>query len=289
MDLNLIKSKLASMQQKSGGSKRDLSVIIWKPAIGKHSVRMVPSAHNKQWPFKELFFHYGIGNRTMISLINFDEKDPIVEFAAQISKSNDKENWQLAKKLQPKMRVFAPVVVRGEEDKGIRLWEFGKEVYMELLAILEDEDVGDFTDPVEGRDLTIDTVGPDQSGRTYNKTSVRVRTKITPLSTNASDVKSWLETQPNPLELFKKYPYEEMKESLLQWLNPESEEEIKPAPINTSTLSPQNTSKIVPELVSAGAGNKYSISTKKNIDDEFDKLFSDTSEPAVADDDDLPF
>jgi hypothetical protein len=74
MDLNLIKSKLASMQQKSGGSKRDLSVIIWKPAIGKHSVRMVPSAHNKQWPFKELFFHYGIGNRTMISLTNLMKK-----------------------------------------------------------------------------------------------------------------------------------------------------------------------------------------------------------------------
>ena len=288
MDLNLIKSKLAAMQQKSGGSKRDLSTIIWKPAIGKHSVRMVPSAHNKQWPFKEVFFHYGIGSRTMISLINFDEKDPIVEFATQISKSNDKENWQLAKKLQPKMRVFAPVIVRGEEEKGVRLWEFGKEVYMELLAILEDEDVGDFTDPVEGRDLTIDTVGPDQSGRTYNKTSVRVRTKITPLSTNGNDVKSWLETQPNPLELFKKYPYEEMKESLLQWLNPESEEEIKPAPITTAGLSPQTTSKTLPEIVAA-AGNKYSISTKKNVDDEFDKLFSDISEPAVADDDDLPF
>lgn len=286
MDLNLIKSKLAAMQQKPGGSKKDLSTIIWKPAIGKHSVRMVPSVYNKQWPFKELFFHYGIGNRTMISLINFDEKDPIVEFATQISKSNDKENWQLAKKLQPKMRVFAPVVVRGEEEKGVRLWEFGKEVYMELLAILEDEDVGDFTDPVEGRDLTIDTVGPDQSGRAYNKTSVRVRTKITPLSTDASEVKNWLETQPNPLELFRKYPYEDMKEALLQWLNPESEvqEEIK-AP------EPAVKPKSAPEMVPSGNGNKYSIAAKKNVDDEFDKLFSDISEPAVADEDedDLPF
>jgi hypothetical protein len=286
MDLNLIKSKLAAMQQKPGGSKKDLSTIIWKPTIGKHSVRMVPSVYNKQWPFKELFFHYGIGNRTMISLINFDEKDPIVEFATQISKSNDKENWQLAKKLQPKMRVFAPVVVRGEEEKGVRLWEFGKEVYMELLAILEDEDVGDFTDPVEGRDLTIDTVGPDQSGRAYNKTSVRVRTKITPLSTDASEVKNWLETQPNPLELFRKYPYEDMKESLLQWLNPESEvqEEVK-------TPEQPVKPKSIPEMVPSGNGNKYSISAKKNVDDEFDKLFNDISEPAVADeeDDDLPF
>jgi hypothetical protein len=286
MDLNLIKSKLAAMQQKPGGSKKDLSTIIWKPVIGKHSVRMVPSVHNKQWPFKELFFHYGIGNRTMISLINFDEKDPIVEFATQISKSNDKENWQLAKKLQPKMRVFAPVVVRGEEEKGVRLWEFGKEVYMELLAILEDDDVGDFTDPVEGRDLTIDTVGPDQSGRAYNKTSVRVRTKITPLSTDASEVKNWLETQPNPLELFRKYPYEDMKESLLQWLNPESEvqEEVK---VPEQPVKPKS----VPEMIPSGNGNKYSISAKKNVDDEFDKLFNDISEPAVADeeDDDLPF
>jgi hypothetical protein len=277
MDLNLIKNKLATLQQKSNTSGNKLSEIIWKPAIGKHSIRMVPSAHNKQWPFKELFFHYGIGNRTMISLINFEEKDPIVEFASQISKTNDKENWQLAKKLQPKMRVFAPIVVRGEEDKGVRLWEFGKEVYMELLAILEDEDVGDFTDPVEGRDLTIDTVGPDQSGRAYNKTSVRVRTKITPLSTDANSVKQWLSTQPEPLTIFKKYTYDEMKEGLLQWLNPESETETPEVKQNTTVAESRTTTP-----------NKYQLPAKKNVDDEFDRLFSTDSEPPVLDDD-LPF
>jgi len=283
MDLNLIKNKLASLQQKQGGGKKDFSTILWKPGIGKHSVRMVPSAYNKSWPFKEVFFHYGIGSRTMISLVNFEEKDPIVEFATQISKSNDKENWQLAKKLQPKMRVFAPVVVRGEEDKGVRLWEFGKEVYMELLAILEDEDVGDFTDPIEGRDLTVDTVGPDQSGRAYNKTSVRVRTKITPLSTDASEVKEWLQTQPEPLTIFKKYPYEEMKEALLQWLNPS--DEVEEAPTTAPVVKES-----APSMVAAGSGNKYSISAKKNVDDEFDKLFSDTSEADVpTEEDDLPF
>ncbi len=39
-----------------------------------------------------------------------------------------------------------------------------------------------------------------------------------------------------------------------------------------------------------GSGNKYSISAKKNVDDEFDKLFSDTSESDVpTEEDDLPF
>ena len=62
----------------------------------------------------------------MISPTSFGEKDPIAEFARQLRQSNDKENWRLAKQLDPKMRVFVPVIIRGEEDKGVRLWQFGK-------------------------------------------------------------------------------------------------------------------------------------------------------------------
>ena len=99
MDLNAIKSKLTSLQnQKQGGQKRDMTLILWKPTVGKHSVRIVPSINDKSYPFKELFIHYGIGNRTMISLENFGEKDPIVEFAKQLKQSGDKDNWLLAKK-----------------------------------------------------------------------------------------------------------------------------------------------------------------------------------------------
>ncbi len=88
MDLSAIKSKLTSLQnQKSGGQKRDMSLILWKPTVGKHSVRIVPAMWDRSNPFKEVLVHYGIGNRTMISLVNFGEKDPIVEFANEISYS----------------------------------------------------------------------------------------------------------------------------------------------------------------------------------------------------------
>jgi hypothetical protein len=76
----------------------------------------------------------------------------------------------------------------------------------------------------EGRDLTIETVGPDVTGTKYNKSSVRPRTKITPLSENANTVKMWLSEQPEILTLYKKYDYDEMKNILLTWLNPETEE-----------------------------------------------------------------
>ena len=122
------------------------------------------------------------------------------------------------------MRVFAPVIVRGEEEKGVRLWEFGKETYLELLSMVADEDIGDFSDIYEGRDLTIETVGPEVTGTKYNKSTVRPRTKITPLSDNATTVKMWLNEQPEILTLYKKYDYDEMKGILLTWLNPETEE-----------------------------------------------------------------
>jgi len=267
MDLSLIKSKLTSMQQKnSGGSKRDLAQIIWKPTPGKHSVRIVPSAYNKANPFKELFFHYGIGNRTMIALNNFGEKDPIVEFAEGLRKTSDKENWAMAKKLSPKMRVFAPVVVRGEEDKGVRLWEFGKQIYMELLAIAEDEDVGDYTDPVEGRDLTIETTDPATNGTGYNQSKVRVRTKVTPLSQDSKQVEAWLTTQPDPASLFKKYGYDEMKNALVEWLNPGEE---------TATEGTEEEAKPAPK-------SNYSLNAKAkpaDVDKAFDDLFKDNDLP----------
>jgi hypothetical protein len=273
MDLSAIKSKLSSLQnQKSGGQKRDMSLILWKPTVGKHSVRIVPAMWDRSNPFKELLVHYGIGNRTMISLVNFGEKDPIVEFAKQLATAGDKENWVMSKKLEPKMRVFAPVIVRGEEEKGVRLWEFGKQIYMELLAIAEDEDVGDYTDPVEGRDLTIETTDPATNGTGFNQSKVRVRTKITALSADSTQVQAWLTTQPDPTTLFKKYAYDEMKSSLLEWLNPGEEtetpaEEPAKAPVAEAPKAP---------------GYSLNAKPKVDVDKAFDDLFSEESN-------DLPF
>lgn len=261
MDLNAIKGKLASLQtQKQGGQKRDMSLILWKPAVGKHSVRVVPAVWDKSNPFKEVFVHYGIGNRTMISLINFGEKDPIVEFAKQLASSGDKENWIMSRKLEPKMRVFVPVIVRGEEEKGVRLWEFGKQIYAELLSLADDPDIGDYTDPIQGRDITIETTGPETNGTSFNQSKVRVRTKTTPLSEDAGEVEKWLNNQPDVFSIFKKYSYDEMKESLLSWLNPEeTAEEAAPAAEEKPATKP--------------ASFALNTKPKASIDDEFAELF----------------
>jgi len=228
MNVDLIKKKLNDLSAPKGGNsnRKDKKALnFWKPTIGKQLVRFVPSKNNPENPFTELYFHYGIGKRTIISPLNFGEKDPIVEFAKELRKTKEPENWKLAKKLEPKMRIFAPVIIRGEEEKGVRLWEFGKSIYQSLLSLAADEEVGDFTDILEGRDMKIETVGPESTGTTYNKSQVLPALKTSTLSDDNNSVEKWLSTQPEPNSFYKKYTFEEIKEFLAEWLNPEESTE----------------------------------------------------------------
>ena len=173
-----------------------------------------------------------------IALSNFDESDPILEFATQLKKSGDKENMEMAKKLYPKFRVFAPVVVRGEEDKGVRFYEFGKMVYQELLGVMADEDYGDITDIQNGRDITVEVIPAAETGKMFNTTTVRVKPNQTPLVEDAKKAEDLLENQKDVLSLFKKYTFEEMKDELQGWLKPSEEDggketEVKAAPSKT--------------------------------------------------------
>ena len=166
MDLSLIKQKLSASQNK--GQKRekvDYSKIFWKPKPGKYQIRILPSEFDKSNPFREVYFHYGFSKGPILALTNWNEKDPIAEFAKNLRKSSDKEDWQLAKKIEPKLRYFVPVLVRGEEAQGARLWEFGKLIYEQLLGIATDEDYGDFTDITDGRDFTVEAVEEVVAGR----------------------------------------------------------------------------------------------------------------------------
>ena len=275
MDLSMLKQKLDTLQSKpQGGQKTDYSTIFWRPTVGKQQIRIVPSTFDSSNPFTELKFYYGITNKVMISPLNFGEKDPIALFAGKLREGEyNKENYILAKKLDAKNRVFVPVVVRGEEDKGVRLWQFGKLVYEELLALAVDDEIGDYTDIVNGRDLTVETVGPEATGTPYNKSSVRVRLKTSPLSEDAALVEKWSNEQPNPKDgLFKNYSFDEMKSALEKWLSPEDD----------------NTEEVVAAPVAAKSTSNFSLDTtkaKQSKVDEFDSLF-DSKEGKT---DDLPF
>ena len=278
MDLNAIKKRLGEMQSQTNNNGGNSKQLFWKPSVGKQVVRVVPNKYNKEFPFTEMKFYYGIGSkRVMASPSNWGEKDPIMEFAKQLRGTNDKENWRLAKKLDPKTRIFAPVVVRGEESEGVKLWQFGKEVYQEFLNMAADDEIGDYTDMAQGRDIKLTTVGPESTGTPYNKTSIGPSLKTSPIAEDSTMVETLLNDQADPMKVFKPLSYDEMKSALQEWLAPEGNEEegsivSEPAVAFDSDVKKSNYSL-----------DTTAASVKKSKAAQFDDLFNDNKT------DDLPF
>jgi len=234
MDLNAIKKRLNQLQTTNNRTSS-----LWKPQPGKTQIRIVPYAFNKDNPFIELFFHYNLNNRSYLSPISFGRPDPIEEFAQKLKGSGSKEDYQLSRKLEAKMRTFAPVVVRGEEKQGVKFWGFGKTVYQELLSIIADPDYGDITDPVNGRDVVVEFITAEESGESFPKTNIRVKPNQTSIS-DEPDVLELVKTQQDIKEIYQELAYDDLTDVLNEWLNPSedsTETETKEKEVSTSELS----------------------------------------------------
>ena len=216
MDINAIKQRLS--QLKETNTKQSS---LWKPSPGTQQVRIVPYKFNKDNPFIELFFHFGLNNKTYLSPISFGRPDPIEEFAQKLKTSGNREEYQMARKLEAKMRTFAPVIVRGEEAQGVRFWGFGKTVYQELLSVIADPDYGDITDAVSGRDVSVEFITAEESGASFPKTSIRVKPNQTPIVEDKAQLENLLENQKDITELYQELSYEELTDVLNTWLNPD--------------------------------------------------------------------
>ncbi|MDO7603965.1 MAG: hypothetical protein MUQ85_08540, partial [Flavobacteriaceae bacterium] len=198
----------------------------------------MPYAFNKDNPFIELFFHYNLNNRSYLSPISFGRPDPIEEFAQKLKASGNKEDYQLSKKLEAKMRTFAPVIVRGEESQGVKFWGFGKTVYQELLSIIADPDYGDITDAVNGRDVVVEFISAEESGASFPKTNIRVKPNQTPISDEPAVLEKVKTSQKDITEIYQEQSYDDLTNVLNEWLNPneDSTEEVKQESVSTSDL-----------------------------------------------------
>ena len=89
----------------------------------------------------------------------------------------------MAKNLMARQRFFAPVLVRGEEHKGVRVWGFGKMVYEQLINLVLNPEYGDITDPDSGTDLVLHYGKP--AGAQFPQTKLTPRRRSSPLCDDA--------------------------------------------------------------------------------------------------------
>ena len=220
VDLNKVRKKLSSLQDTNGKNKG-----LWKPSPGSQIIRFVPNKNSPDYPFHELYFHYGIQGKSLLSLKSFNESDPISEFAEKLKLTGNRDDYQLGRKFEPKMRVYAPIVVRGEESQGVKFWGFGKMVYQELLSIMNDEDYGDITHPTSGRDVVVDFKSAEEVGRSFPETKVRVKPNQTPINEDNEISKKLVEGQKDIFDIFKKVEYNTLQQHLDDYLGNDKDEE----------------------------------------------------------------
>jgi hypothetical protein len=154
------------------------------------------------------------------------------------------------------MRTYAPVIVRGEENQGVKFWGFGKTVYQELLSIIADPDYGDITDSVNGRDVAVEFKTAEETGKSFPSTSIRVKPNQTPITEDASVLESINESQKNITEIYQERSYDELTQALNEYLNGDS-------------TSEEETNEEVVETASTN-----SSMDSKNTTDAFDDLFN---------------
>ena len=248
----------------------------WKPKEGEEAtVRLLSFPNNDGQPFKEIMFYYNIGNNPgLVAPYQFGNPDPFQDLITKLRDEGTKESYELAKKLYPKMRCYAPVIVRGEEDAGVQLWAFGKNVYQSILNIMLDEDFGDITDPKDGRDVKVRCSKP--AGKKYTETDLQARGKSSLLSTNSETSKMWLASIPDVTAMFTPKSFDELSKIINDWINngapTDSDGTSRGSTMTSNEDEVQTTTSTLQNKTASTKPESKKTGNFKNLDDAFSEL-----------------
>ena len=221
IDLKAMRAKLSQLNAKGSNAAGPK---FWKIPDGESVIRVLPTKDGD--PFKEFHFHYNVGkeNGFLCPKKNFGEKCAVCEFVAKLYKEGDDESRGLAKNLSSRQRFVTPIIVRGEEKEGSKLWTYSKKVYESLLQLVLNPDYGDIADEKEGIDLVI-TYGK-AAGMLFPTTSVTPRRKSSPLTTDRDLLDELVGAEIDFAALFERKTSDQVSQILDRHLLGDDKEEV---------------------------------------------------------------
>lgn len=218
IDISKMRNKLNTLKGKGGQQAK-----FWKPQNGTQTIRILPTPDGD--PFKSFFFHYGLNNESVLCpKHNFGDDCAVCDFVSKLYNDGDEESREMAKKLVRKQRFFSPILVRGEEAEGARIWGYSKTVYQTLLETVLNPDYGDITNSETGVD--IDLRYEKVAGKAYPDTSLTFKRRSSMLCEDVDDeeCQQLLESIPDFDKVHKRRTSEEVKTLLETFLSGADEE-----------------------------------------------------------------
>lgn len=254
-------SKFTKLSERLQSLKSTPSNVFFKPPYDKKvTIRIVPNPHadKSNIPLDKACFvvdwHYNIaGHRSLVCPGTYGESCPICDLAEEIRLMGGKDNWNIFRKLQAKMRIYSIVLVRGKEEDGIKLWGYGVTISDGLSEKFDDPDWGNIASPTTGRDIKV--------------WSVKAKT-----AANESDFdKPKMDVLPTQSKLFeKKEDIIKLLEDIPNYLNPEE----GPFKIMTNQELRDIVAKLANEPTEESASYEEDLDdvTNEDSDDQFDDL-----------------
>lgn len=281
LDINALKRKLNELNKQGKGANDTL----WRPQKGSTTIRIVPWKEKPEWPFIELSFYYDFGKKTILSPATFGRPDPIQEFGQAIidelfknnpnpTKEEMRETYSRAKPYRPQLRTFVPVIVRGEEEKGVRYWSFGSTVFTDIATIMKDEDYGDITDPMNGTDIVVEYIPKEESDTNFAKTKIYAKRNSSPLAGTEEKRNQFLRDQPDILEVFTEPSYEELLTVLSNHLQIDSADDAIATPTPAPAKTAPSSNKTPLTSPSAIKSNEVKSKVVADFIDEFEEAFN---------------
>ena len=218
IDFDKMKAKRDALENRGNGKS-----VFWRPEDGEQTIRLLPTADGD--PFKQYWFHYNLGKNAgfLSPKKNFGEDDPLDSFIRQLYKDGSDDSVRMAKDLSARQRFFSPVLVRGEEGEGVRLWGYGKMAYKELLNLVLNPEYGDITDVTEGTDLVINYGKP--AGAQFPQTTITPRRRPSKLAESEDEIRTFLDSIPEYNDVFERKTPQQVQAMLDEFLLGEEDAE----------------------------------------------------------------
>lgn len=214
-DLSAIKAKLGQLTApKKGSSTEDSKFTWWKAVEGTHDVRFLPLLNDdgtaNPQPFFEVVYYEdkGFTERRFVAPFQFGLPDPIQAYSLELAKNKrDTPTWKKWKRTQPKERYYAAVLVRGEEEKGVQVWELSPKLCKDVYAFLVSPDYedDDMFSPEKGFDFCVAVTPTDKTFNGYAIKDIKItpRRKDSKLAKDKDQIAALLAKVPNFEAFFK--------------------------------------------------------------------------------------